>query len=56
MSTVRSKLKDALEQELKSATDMLLKYPQDSDGVKVALVFVNSIKRLIAVCEERKRY
>lgn len=56
MPTVRSKLKDALDEELKKATDTLLRYPQDSDGVKVALQYVNSIKRLIAVCEERKRY
>lgn len=56
MPTVRSKLKDALDIELKKATDTLLRYPQDSDGVKVALEYVNAIKRLIAVCEERNRY
>lgn len=56
MPTVKSKLKDALDIELKKATDMLSRYPQDSDGLKVALEFVNSIKRLIAVCEERNRY
>ena len=56
MPTVRSKLKDAFDVELKKATDMLLRYPQDSDGLKVALEYVNAIKRLIAVCEERNRY
>ena len=56
MPTVRSKLKDALDVELKKATDTLLRYPQGSDGVKVALDYVNGIKRIIDVCEERKRY
>lgn len=56
MPTVRSKLKDAFNVELNKATDMLLRYPQASDGLKVALEYVNAIKRLIAVCEERRRY
>lgn len=56
MPTLKSKLKDALDIELKKATDILLRYPQDSDCVKVALEYVNAIKRIINVCEERKRY
>ena len=56
MPTVKSKLKEALDIELKKATDTLLRYPQDSDGVKVALDYVNAIRRIIDVCEERKRY
>lgn len=56
MPTLKSKLKEALDSELKKATDTLLRYPQNSDGIKVALEYVNAIKRLIAVCEERKRY
>lgn len=52
MPTVRSKLKDALDEALKNATDTLLKYPDE----KSALKFVNTIHKLIDVCEERKRY
>lgn len=52
MPTVRSKLKDALDQCLKEATENLLHYPEE----KSALNYVNAIHKLIDVCEERKRY
>lgn len=52
MPTVRSKLKDALDEALKDATETLLHYPDE----KSALKYVNAIHKLIDVCEERKRY
>lgn len=52
MPTVRSKLKDALDEALKEATDILLRYPEE----KSALKYVNAIHKLIKVCEDRKRY
>lgn len=54
MPNVRSKLKDALDEELKRATAILVRCDQQS--VKIALEYVNAIHRIIDVCEERNRY
>lgn len=52
MPTVRSKLKDALDEALKEANDCLLRFPQEHTALK----YVNGIRKLQQVCEERKRY
>lgn len=52
MPNVRSKLKDALDEALKDASDCLRRNPEDH----IALKFVNTIHHLIDVCEERNRY
>ena len=52
MPTVESKLKKALYEELNKASLDLRKNPQDL----TACHYYDSIKRLINVCEERKRY
>ena len=52
MPNVRSKLKDALDEELKIASQCLAMNPSDH----IALKFVNAIHHLIDVCEERNRY
>lgn len=54
MPTVRSKLKDALDEELRKATALLNRC--DTQNVKIAIEYVNAIRRLIDVCEKRKRY
>jgi len=52
MPTVRSKLKDALDEALKDANDCLLHFPEERSAMK----YVNAIRKLQNVCEERKRY
>ena len=52
MPTVRSKLKDALEQALKDANECMLRFPEERSAIKYA----TSIHELIKVCEDRKRY
>lgn len=52
MPTVRSKLKDALEEALKESSECLLRFPHEESAVKYA----NMIHKLIEVCESRNRY
>lgn len=52
MPTVKSKLKDALNEELQKATLEVRKEPSNLS----ACHYYDAIQRLIAVCEERKRY
>ena len=52
MPTVNSKLKTALNEELQKASMELRKDPNNL----TACHYYDSIKRLISVCEERKRY
>ena len=52
MPTVTSKLKVALSEELNKATMELRKDPSSL----TACHYYDSIKRLIDICEERKRY
>lgn len=52
MPTVESKLKRALYEELNKASLELRKDPSNL----IACHYYDSIKRLIDVCEERKRY
>ena len=52
MPTLKSKLKEALEEALKDANDCLLQYPHE----QTALKYVNAIRKLQRVCEERNRY
>lgn len=52
MATLKSKLKDALHEELNKASMELRKDPSNL----TACHYYDSIKRLIDVCEERKRY
>lgn len=52
MPTVKSKLKEALDEELQKASMELRKDPSNL----TACHYYDAIKRLINVCEERKRY
>lgn len=52
MPTLKSKLKDALEEALKDASDCMLRFPQERSAVQYA----TTIHKLIKVCEDRKRY
>ena len=54
MPNVRSKLKDALDEELRKATAILRRC--DTQNVQIALEYVNAINRIIDVCENRHRY
>ena len=52
MPTVKSKIKEALEEALKDASDCMLKFPEERSAIRYA----NTIHKLIDICEERKRY
>lgn len=52
MPTLKSKLKEALEEALKDASECMLKFPEERSAIKYA----SSIHKLIKVCEDRNRY
>lgn len=52
MPTVKSKLKEALYEELNNASVQLRKNPNDP----IAQKYYDSVKRLVDICEARNRY
>lgn len=55
MATLKSKLKEQIQKEKDLATDLLLKC-ETKEGEYIARSWLESIKNINRVCEERKRY
>lgn len=55
MATLKSKLKEQIQKEKDLATDSLLDVGID-EGREMARAWLESIKRIEQVCEDRKRY
>ena len=55
MATVKSKLKEALQQEKDKATNTLLRC-NTPEELEISRTWLESIKRIEKVCDDRKRY
>ena len=55
VATLKSKLKEQIQKEKDLATDLLLKC-ETKEGEYIARSWLESIKNINRVCEERKRY